>query len=117
MYAAMKLKDTGPLVTTPRRSRGIPSESTIVARTVMVPSLAMAALWIFTTTPVFPREVVLPFSLAVAVKSTVGLTRWVSAEAMLNKTTGARANKALAKCILMDRLLLKSNTGLQDPKI
>src|ERR1022692_4570364 len=63
MYAAMKLIETGPLVATPDRSSGKPSASTIVARTVMVPSLAMAALWIFTTTPVFPREVVLPFSL------------------------------------------------------
>ena len=37
MVAAMKLMETGPLVATPNRSSGIPSASTIVARTVMVP--------------------------------------------------------------------------------
>src|ERR1035441_1926616 len=99
--------ETGPLVATPNRSSGIPSASTIVARTVMVPSLAMAALWIFTTTPVFPREVVLPFSWATtAVKSTGRLAGWwPSADAVLNKTTGARTSRALARCVLMDQLL------------
>src|ERR1022692_1681281 len=87
--------ETGPLVATPNRSRGIPSESTIVARTVMVPSLAMAALWIFTTTPVFPRDVLLPFSRGV--KSTARLAGRSSADAVLKETTAASENTALAR--------------------
>src|ERR1017187_10357896 len=100
----MKLIETGPLVDTPNRSSGNPSESTIVARAVIVPSLAMAALWIFTTTPVFPRDVVLPLSMGEAVKSTGGLTRWSAADATLNKTTKARANRALGRCFRMVHL-------------
>src|ERR1035438_3782929 len=104
--------ETGPLVATPNRSSGMPSASTIVARTVMVPSLAMAALWIFTTTPVFPRDVVLPLRWATtAVKSTGRLAgAWSSADAVLNKATGARTSRALARCVLMDQLLSKIKT-------
>src|ERR1017187_4182527 len=104
--------ETGPLVATPNRSSGMPSASTIVARTVMVPSLATAALWIFTTTPVFPRDVVLPLSWATtAAKSTGRLAGWwSSADAMLNKTTGARTSRALARCVLMDQLLNEIKT-------
>src|ERR1035441_677679 len=98
----MKLMETGPFVATPNLSSGCPSESTIMARTVIVPSLAIAALWTFTTTPVFPRDVVLPFRLValpsnLVLNSTVRLTGRSSAEAVLKKTTEARANAALAK--------------------
>src|ERR1035438_2874425 len=104
-----------PLERTPKRSRGKPSESTIVARTVMVPSLAMAALWIFTTIPVLPRAEVPPLSWAGAAKSTGRLARtpWSSADAMLNNTTGARASSAPARCFLMDHSLILSKYGLQ----
>jgi hypothetical protein len=61
----------------------------------------MEALWIFTTTPVFPRDDVGPLSMGLALKSTGGLTRWSAADAMLNKTTKARASGAIAKCFVM----------------
>src|ERR1017187_5213991 len=111
----MKLSDTGPLVAAPKRSRGKPSGSTIVARAVIVPSLAMAALWIFTTIPVFPMDEVVPLSCAGAAKSTGRLARtpWSSADAMLNNTTGARASSAPARCFLMDHSLILSKCDLQ----
>src|ERR1035441_9344297 len=111
----MKLMETCPFVATPNLSSGCPSESTIVARTVIVPSLAIAALWTFTTTPVFPRDVVLPFRLValpsnLVLKSTVRLTGRSSAEAVLKKTTEARANAALAKTrhFLIEELLSRA---------
>src|ERR1035438_2778888 len=94
--------ETGPGVATPKLSRGIPLESTIVARTVIVPSLAMAALWILTTTPVFPRDVVGPLSLGVAERSKTCLTRWSSADTVLRNNKGARASRAIARDFLMD---------------
>jgi hypothetical protein len=80
-----------------------------VARTLIVPSLAMAALWIFTTTPVFPSELVVPLSLAMVEKSTARLTGRTWADAVLKKTTEARANSALAiaRRFLMDHFSYK----------
>src|ERR1039457_2943421 len=115
MQAAIKLRAVVPLEATPKRSRGKPSESTIVARTVIVPSLAMAALWILTTIPVFPMAEEPPLSWAGAAKSTGRLARtpWSSADAMLNNTTGARASSAPARCFLMDHSLILSKCDLQ----
>src|ERR1035438_2419320 len=76
--------ETGPAVVAPNRSRAVPSESTIVARTLIVPSLAMAALWIFTTTPVFPSELVVPLSLAMVEKSTARWTLRSWADAIID---------------------------------
>src|SRR5205814_10623032 len=95
-------------VAAPNRSSGNPSASTIVARTVMVPSLASAALWIFTTTPVFPRDVTTPLRGVVAAKSIVFLTGWwSSANAVLKKTTGASASRAPARCFFMSHSYLR----------
>src|SRR5664279_2043506 len=114
----MKLNETGPLEATPKRSKGRPSVSTIVARTVMVPSLAMAALWIFTTTPVFPRGEVVPLSGAGAAKSTGRLAGWrSSADAVLNKTAGAKTSTAQDRYFLMDHSLTKENANWKSHSI
>src|ERR1035438_7772433 len=106
----MKLIETGPLEATPKRSKGRPSASTSVARTVIVPSLAMAALWIFTTMPVFPMAEVVPLIGAGAAKSTGRLAGWwSSANAVLNKTTGAKTSTAQDRYFLMNHSLTKEN--------
>src|ERR1017187_1730181 len=118
MWAAMKLIETGPLEATPKRSKGRPSASTSVARTEIVPSLAMAALWIFTTMPVFPMAEVVPLIGAGAAKSPGRLAGWwSSANAVLNKTTGAKTSTAQDRYFLMNHSLTKEITNWKSHSI
>src|SRR5579885_1382177 len=110
----MNLIETGPAVVTPNLSRGCPSESTMVARTVMVPSHRIAAPLFFTTTPVLPRALVGPLSYGlnrVAVKSTDFLTGRSAASAVLTNTTAGISDTIAASA---RRFLIKNMNLLQD---